>query len=310
MRVFRFSVLFDGAVEGAGGGPAGGAAGGGAGTGTGVGTGGATSGTPASTGTPAGAAPAVTQPASTTTGATAAAVAKRKFEYEQEYGGRSNWIPPHRLSDVSAERDRLRAMLEAGTGVRVREENRVSPELEAARSEFFQLFPELRKVAEFFEKQGESLSSIIERAPELLSSNTQVWRRHGSAALTTIYSEMAKDLGVETIEPNSKQARMLGRNFVAWLEEDEANQEAYISQPPQQVAEMFLADMRSGFFDPIRRVAQAGSSTTAAGNARLPRTTTGGAPAGGGAGQKPLTEDEVHANAFKTMQQIVAGNRR
>jgi hypothetical protein len=210
---------------------------------------------------------------------------------------------------MSAERDRLRAMLEAGTGVRVSEENRVSPELKAARDEFFQLFPELRKVAEFYEKNGKGLDSILERAPELLSSNTQVWKRHGSAALSTIYTEVAKDLGVETIEPNSKQARSLGRNFVAWLEEDEANQEAYINQSPQQVAELFLADMREGFFDPIRRVAQAGSSTTAAGNARLPRTTTGGAPAGGGAA-KPLTEDEVHGNAFKTMQQIVAGNRR
>lgn len=308
MRVPNFSVMYDGPGDGAGGGPSGAGAGAGAGTG-GAASSGAGAGSSNATGDPAGA-----RSSGSSTAASGAAGGPRKFEYTED---RSDWVPRHRFGEVTtrasraeAERDRFRAMIEAGTGVHIGEAQ--DPALKQARAEFFQLFPELQKVAEFFEKQGASLTNIIERAPDLVASTDQGWKRHGTAALGSIYTSMAEDFGVEKIEPNSKQGKMLARTFVSWLEDDPANQEAYVSQSPQQVAELFLSDIRSGLFDPIRRVAQAGSAGTAARNAGLPRTVAGGG-AGAGAGGRasgPKTEEEVHNAGWETMKQIVAGNRR
>lgn len=196
-------------------------------------------------------------------------------------------------------------MIEAGTGVRLREDERVSPEVQEARDTIFGLIPGLKEALDFLKTNRQGLEGIVTNAPELMSSGQQVWSRHGASMLGAVRTSVATELGVEKLEPT--QVKLLNSNFLGWLEADKVNMDAYLNESPDAVAELFLTDLRAGFFDPIRRMAQAGTPAASHRNAGLPRPPAGGAPPAGA--PKPKTEDEVHDGAWKAIQQVISGDR-
>lgn len=316
----RFQFMFDTPGD----------AGGGAGAGS-TGTSGAAPVSPSPVATPTGAAPASPTPsgAAAPTGAAPAGTGgpapstpgspavPRRFEYTED---RSSWVPPHRLNEITQqarqaalEARRYRAMLEAGTGVTLRQPENIDPRIADAREAFEQVFPgsgefftralpRLMQLAQAME-QGNISPEMFQRLPDALSATDHQWRQHGRQVLNTVYSEMAKDYGVESLSPY--QQRVLGTAFTDWLSQDVQLQERYANNDPNLVKE-FLTEYRSGFVDPLRRSADAATIARGRMTGALPAVPrTGGAPPPP-ASPAPVG-DEVHDRAWAA---FAAANQR
>lgn len=319
MRRHAFTIYFNtpgdggaGAGSGTPGGPApsdpGGSAAGGA------------SGAPASAtpSAPGGApAPGVTPPAGT--GVQPPAAAPTQFSFPED---RSNWVPPTRIGEIAArtrqaelERDRFRAMLEAGTGVRMREEARVPPEVQEAQRVFASVFPgvaQLESIAplilQFMQamQQGGVRPEAFAQLPQVIESDGWRWAQQGRQTLDTIHAAVAKDYGLETLTP--RQQKVVGTAFMDWLQEDPARTQRYTLSDPRLTDE-FLTEYRTGFVDPLRRASDAAAMAGGNRNAGLPR-----APRSGGmvpppaAPAAPLTADQVHDNAWQAFNAMQRAN--
>jgi hypothetical protein len=195
-------------------------------------------------------------------------------------------------------------MLEAGTGVNLREPQRVDPVVQEARQAFEQVFP---GAGEFFAKgmpllmklaatleQNNIQPDAFARIPDIASATDHQWRQHGRQALNTIYGQMAKDYGVESLSPY--QQRVLGSAFTDWLSQDVERQERYANSDPAITTE-FLTEYRTGFVDPLRRSADAATMQRGRATGALPA-----APRAGGQPPPPAAPanrgDDVHDRAW------------
>lgn len=317
MKLTRLTILFDVPDGGAGGG-GGAPAGGGAPSG-----GGSPSGAPASP--PASAAPTPNpngapsgQPGPTTPGAPGA---PKKFEFAEDRG---NWIPPHRLSEVAqaaqryrAEAQRYRAMLEAGTGVTMRERQEIPPHVAEARDAFAQVYPGLAqlearvpglmKLAEALEQGFDP--AMLQRLPEVFSATEHGWAQQGRAVLNTIYTTLSKDFGVESLNP--RQQHVIGTAFQSWLRDDQSRVERYAMNDAKVIDE-FIEDYRGAFVHPFRRAADARVMNAGNRNANLPPAprSSGVAPPAGGAPNDDKNPDAVHDRAWDAFKNMTATGSR
>ena len=133
-------------------------------------------------------------------GAGAAPPAKQ-FTFSED---RSNWIPPHRLSEVSntaraaqIRAQQLEAMIAAGTGVKLPPSFQ-SPEDQqalAAREELTRIFPELA-LLEKLKGMLPQLEEALPRIPDVLASGEQYWVTQGYRTIQTLNDEIAKVYGI------------------------------------------------------------------------------------------------------------------
>jgi len=301
---FTLTFLYDTPTDGAPGAGAGGGPTGAASPGAGSGAPSPTPDpTPPARVAPAGAPPAVAPPA-------------KKYEYGEDRG---DWVPPHRLTEVAGkarrfetEAGRLKAMIEAGTGYKVGEPGEPeSPEIVEARELLMTkiLSPEIRKGLELLVKHGEALSQLATRGGDLISTTDQHWERLGFQTVEGLHAAIAKDMNVTPDKLSEYQKSVIGTAFVNYLEASPTIMQRYV-RGDAKVADDFLAEFRSGFFDPFRRVAQAGGAGIARQNANLPGPPKPGAvvPAGG-APPKKKTEDDIHDDAWNSFKAINEGAR-
>lgn len=203
-------------------------------------------------------------------------------------------------------------MLEAGTGVSLREPERLDPAIEEARRAFDQVYPGasqlfdklpiLAKLLGALEAQRIDPEQLFSQLPSVMESAGHTWQQHARTALTSIYGQIAKDFGVDRLTPRQQSA--VGREFMAWLSEDQtgARVDRYSQSDPELLGE-FLTEYRSGFIDPLRRTADAGTMSRAGAVGRLPAAPRpGAAPAPAPAAK--LTPDQVHDNAWQTFRQM------
>ena len=299
--------------------------GGGTGTPAPAGSGGA----PTPSGTPASPPPPVTPPAApgapggpgsgtpTDPAAAAAAAARRRFEYDAEYGGRADWIDPQRYRQTelaarraAAEAERYRRMIEAGTGVRIPgTEPEMPREIAEARSTFAQIFPGLAQIEAIAPRLMQMLQALPEdfdmqqfgRLPDMFASGEHYWESLGQRTIDALYGTVAKDLGVEELTP--MQRTSIGNTFMSWLQMDPQRAQRY-TQGNSRVVDEFLTDWRSGFIEPIRRTAQAGDAATAARNRSLPPAPRGSgiAPPAGTPPPDPKTIDQANDAAWEAFK--------
>lgn len=206
-------------------------------------------------------------------------------------------------------------MIEAGTGVNIREPERVDPAIAEARQAFetvfpgagnlFDKMPVLLKIAEALEQGGIDPSAFA-RLGDVFSATEHQWQQHGRQHLSSIYTEVAKDYGLEKLSP--RQQRVVGNAFQDWLEEDQTRVSRYVQSDPSLIGE-FLTEYRTGFVDPLRRSADA--ATLAAGSrvGTLPPAPRQGGTVPPPAPRAPLTADEVHDRAFAAFQAAGGGGR-
>jgi hypothetical protein len=307
-----FLQVTDPAAGGGGGAPGSGASPGAQPAGSGGATPGASPGAPAPGGGQPGGAPGGA--------AGAAAAAAQKYAYDQEFGGRRDWLPPDKFNEVhnayrtaSARARQLEAMMKAGTGVELPGiPEQVPPEIREARDAFGQVFPGVAAL-ESHAQQIAEMPSRIEKLEQTITDLQQQlefgWRRDGRQSLTSIQSAMSKELGVEKL--SKFQSQVVGQAFQAFLESDEtgALMDRYAYRDPTLYDE-FINEWKSGFFDPMRRLGQAGDASVAGVNRNLPRApAVGGLPPSRPPAQ-PLTEDQVHDNAFRSFDAAVRATQR
>lgn len=208
-------------------------------------------------------------------------------------------------------------MLEAGTGVNIREREEVPPHVAEAREAFAQVYPglaQLEQAAPGILKLVEALGgnfdlSMLQRLPEVFSATEHSWAQQGRAVLNTIYSTLQKDFGVESL--SDRQRHVIGSAFQGWLREDQARVERYSMNDPKVVDE-FIDEYRTGFINPFRRAADARTMGAGNRNANLPPAprSSGVAPPAGGAPNDNSNPDAVHDRAWSAFQNATAAGSR
>jgi hypothetical protein len=199
-------------------------------------------------------------------------------------------------------------MLEAGTGVRLREEQRVSPEVQQARDAFAQVFgqeaaeimqhaPMLLQLVQALQ-EGQVDPRSFSRFGSVVEGTDHAWAQHGRTQLQSIYTALAPDFGGEALTP--RQQRAVGMEFKAWLEDDQTGQRVNrYTMGDAALQTEFLTEYRQGFIDPFRRNAGAALLAGARRAGGLPP-----APRPGGPPPPPeqpeLTEDQVHDRAWQS----------
>ena len=225
---------------------------------------------------------------------------------------RSTWVSPERvnqiiqgrLSGVITERDRLQAMLEAGTGVRV---GGAPAELSAEEKQAKDVMMNLLGISQddidalTDKKRREAVTGVIDGAPAATEAQELQWSAHGSRMLDGLHTAIAEVLGVEPANLTEFQRNTVGQSYAQWLRSDPQLTHRYTWGDPGLAGE-FVKLWQGGFADPARRVSQAGVARTAATNAGMPSAPQpGGVVPGAGAPAVPKTEDETHDAAWQAM---------
>lgn len=260
------------------------------------------SGTPAEatpTATPAAATPAVNaQPA---TPANPAASPTSSPE------DRSNWVPPYRIRETresalreaqtqfsqreqeyQARLNQIQSQLHALVGVHPQNQN---PEVDAVRSQFAKLYPNLAKL----EDQADKVFGVIDKAGDLESQNGHYWQSYGRQTMDRLYSRAAESLGAPLTDEGK---RSLHSSFVGFIQSSPELTDRYANDP--SIVEDFWKAFTSSFIDPVRRTASATVTGRVPGN--IPQDTPSGAPrATPTPGAKDL--DERAQNAWAQYQQ-------
>lgn len=208
-----------------------------------------------------------------------------------------------------AENERLRAMLEAGTGYKVPPAFRSAAEREEeeARAVLHKLLPGAdklfgRDLSKFFQvldaiEQGQNPFGGPDPAQTM-------WDWHGQEVIRQVTDAYKSALGLKELTPF--QARVVGNSFVDWVTNDKQNAARYTQRDPTLI-KSFIQEYQSAFLDPARRTREA--PLVPGGGPRLPAVRPNRGPAGGGPAPKPKTEDEVHDNAFRQFAAAVESSR-
>jgi hypothetical protein len=274
---------------------------------------------------PAGAAPPVASPApaagvpapSIPGPAGAPPAAATRFSYEEDRG---DWVPPHRLSSI-AQRARanelrarqLEAMIQAGTGVTIPgQAPEVPQEVRQAREAFAQVFPGLAQLETLAGRLQEMMTTLdqggqpfdfshLARVPQIAQGDQARWEQHGAQTLDSIYSDLAADYGADTLTPRQQQA--VGREFMAWLEEDQTGARVTrYTRADQTLRTEFLTEYRNGFVNPFRRTADAATLAAGHRNRGLPPAPQVSGVVPPGPPQAPQTIDQVNDQAWRAFQ--------
>jgi hypothetical protein len=212
------------------------------------------------------------------------------------------------IQQMRADNERYRRMLEAGTGVNFPGASEPpSPEVEAARTAIMKVFPELGELLKLAE-HAPHLIQMRQQWPTVSGSHEQLWERYGHQTLENIAGSLAKDLGVENLS-NFQRAAM-GNAFISWLQSEPQLADRY-RRGDTRLADEFLTEYRSNFFDPVRRMSQGGAPAPGGGRPLPPAPRPGGGPPPPAAPPNPgtLTEDQVHDGAWNSFVAATGGRR-
>jgi hypothetical protein len=200
---------------------------------------------------------------------------------------------------VVTDRDRYRAMAEAASGINFPRE--VDPQITEAQAALRQIFPALGLLETLQQKYGDRLPEMLDQIPTIAESHELIWGSHGSRILNSVYEGVAKALGVESLDEFQQQAA--GNTFAAWVRGNPQLGQRYAYGDPK-LSQEFLASWSRGFFDPVRRLAQAPAAATARGNAGLPNPPQPSGVIGAGVtGQpnQPANEEAVLDAAWQSV---------
>jgi hypothetical protein len=213
-----------------------------------------------------------------------------------------------------AEAARYRAMLEAGTGIRLPESQpQIPPQIQRAREQFDAIYPGfstfmaqaplLMQVARALQEGGIDPRSFS-RLPDVFAGVEYQWERHAQSTLEPIHSAIAQDYGLQQLTP--RQARTVTQDFIAWVEENPQRAQRY-TRGDRTLGAEYLEDYRSGFITPLRASAAAPVVTQAQRSAGLPPVPRPSGIAPPAPAAPPLTEDQIHDNAWQQFQAARAG---
>jgi len=212
------------------------------------------------------------------TGGQPQAGAEKTYSFKEN---RADWIPPHRLSEVTTrtrtieqERDALKQQLEQATArvqalAGVNPKNPQEAEAEELRGIIQKLFPKLNILDQLDE---DKLAEILESASVARQSSNSTWERHAHGMLTKLDSEAAKVLGVAKLD--EKQQKRLRRAFAEEGREAEITRQRQVQQGQRDSTDTqqgdndfvarfergdetlvseFAADFLNGFIEPVRK---------------------------------------------------------
>jgi len=206
---------------------------------------------PAGNQPPAGTAPAASQPAA------------KQFTYTED---RSDWIPRHRLSQVSQRTQQLQQQLEesqrriqALAGVAPVDAN--AQEAEEVRTAFKQMFPHLAKLDD---QRIDRLLKLADQSDQLETTANHHWQQHTQRMVGALETEIAEQLGVDELTPRQRQrlgeayANALNRDYVTAQREGRQSDLLRRHEAGDQtlIAE-FAKEWVEDFVEPVRRRATA-----------------------------------------------------
>jgi hypothetical protein len=221
-----------------------------------------------------------------------------EYRYTED---RSQWIPPHRLREVTERESTLRAQLQlqdrrmrALAGLEQPPAQR-SPEQEAIRGAILEMFPELKDIGQLRERQS-----------QFQSTEDRFWHQHASGQVTQATEKFAKVAGVAIDKlPKHFQSRMAGL-IDRYIQEDRTGERARrFDAGDSTLIDEVVTDATETFLNPFRTVANVDAARNVERNQRLPQRGPAAAPgpqAGGGSGQK-RTREETRAAARNFVRQ-------
>lgn len=161
----------------------------------------------------------------------------------------------------------LRSQVQALVGVKPN--NSSTPEVDAIRQQFSQVFPELARLAE----RARDLESLVERAGDLDNQTSHYWAQYGRNTVDRLFDHASKSMGAPLTDEGK---RVLHSAFVGFVQSSPELTERYANDPT--IVDDFLKDFTSSFIDPVRRGASAQTMQRANASNTLPQDTPGGAP--------------------------------
>lgn len=189
-----------GAASGAGASGAANGAGSGASTGTGTTAAGGTGATGAGTSAQPG-----------------AAAAQTGFTYTED---RSKWIPPHRLNEVTTratraeqELENSRRQVQALAGVQPNDPN--AAKTQQVKDAFFEMFPAFRHLDKLTDEQMQQILTTPSRVADVSNAESREWARHGKTQMTSLFAEVAAEIGAEELSADQKAD--LKDGFSTWF---------------------------------------------------------------------------------------------
>lgn len=206
---------------------------------------------PAGNQPPAGTAPAAGQPAA------------KQFAYTED---RSDWVPRHRLNQVTTRTQQLQQQLEesqrriqALAGVAPVDPN--AQEAEEVRTAFKSMFPHLAKLDD---QRIDRLLKLADQSDQLETTANHHWQQHTQRMVGALETEIAEQLGVDELTPRQRQrlgeayANALNRDYVTAQREGRQSDLLRRHEAGDQtlIAE-FAKEWVEDFVEPVRRRATA-----------------------------------------------------
>jgi hypothetical protein len=181
-------------------------------------------------------------PSSTSSGSTQTA---SKFSYEQD---RSNWIPPHRLTEESSKRQQteqraqeyerqnqeLQRRVQALAGVAPSADQQQADQQQGILAALVKVAPQLAPLLQMSEDQVQDFFSRVNNAD---STNAHVWQNYGQQALGTIWGKLGELSGGDLDEASREDIR---EEFVNYLATDEQRRLRYEGGDPK-ILDEFVA---------------------------------------------------------------------
>jgi hypothetical protein len=194
------------------------------------------------------------------------------FSYAED---RSQWIPPHRLNEVST---RYRTLAEQNRDLERRYralaglEQPRNQQHDAVRQQFGEVFPELAPLLQSPDALGQILELVKSgRLAEMQGTVEAYWGRHAQTTARELVNQFAKSAGVDVASLSPRAHNRMALHLKAFIEEDPSGQrQSRFEMADPSLIEEALADMNGLFIDPVRRSTAAAAARTVEGNRRLP----------------------------------------
>ncbi len=191
-----------------------------------------------STGTETPAASTTADTTGTPSSTSPASAQSSKFTYEQD---RSNWIPPHRLTEESSKRQtseqraqqfeqqnqELQRRVQALAGVTPSAEQTASDQQQGILAALVKVAPQLAPLLQMSEDQVQDFFARVNSAD---STNAHVWQNYGQQALGTIWSKLGELSGGDLDDASREDIR---EEFVNYLATDEQRRLRYEGGDPK-----------------------------------------------------------------------------
>lgn len=194
---------------------------------------------------------------------------------------RSNWLPPHRLREETEKRRELEQRLTAFE-TQIAERDRkiaalagVNPQdpdeqkAEQVRNAFFQMFPNMKRLADLTDEQIEALARVPDFVEQSSRQEMEGWSRHGDSQLSIVSEKIAQAYGMETLDADQQQD--LRDSLARWLRtkasrEIESGDYSPQNPPPTirryergdaKLLDEFVTDHTKRWVEPARRTVTA-----------------------------------------------------